>query len=246
MIQQHPSTVDLYKEKLISTGIVSAEDVEQKISSMKESYEEDYQNAKSYVPDPAEWLASNWQGAAIGSLVSERPYNQTGVQMEILKLVGRALTYVPADMEVHSDIKQLLQTRKRILETGEGVTMAFAESLAFGALMIKFSPGRQPIACPVAEGDSDGNGGGGAACNINDKNDVSRILNSTSTSVDIIDTESFHSSNSSNSDTAYHAQLNHRTTAVDRESSVVDFKSLSQNVQLQEHPMVHIRLSGQV
>ena len=55
--------------------------------------------------------------------------------------VGKALTVVPEDLEIHPDIKQLLNHRKKMLDSGEGITMAFAEALAFGCLMSKFSPG---------------------------------------------------------------------------------------------------------
>lgn len=100
----------------------------------------DYLKSKSYIPDPAEWLASNWQGKAIGSLVADRPYNQTGVDLNILKQIGLSLTQVPDDMMLHEDIKRLLEVRKQMIESQRGITMAFAEALAFGCLMAKFSP----------------------------------------------------------------------------------------------------------
>jgi 2-oxoglutarate dehydrogenase complex dehydrogenase (E1) component-like enzyme len=57
--------------------------------------------------------------------------------MTTLQMIGKALTTVPANFEAHKDIIKLIQQRKRILETGEGVTMALAESLAFGCLMTR-------------------------------------------------------------------------------------------------------------
>ena len=79
-------------------------------------------------------------GEAVGSLLSGRPYNQTGVRYKTLMQVGRSLTKVPNDFVVHKEIEKLLMSRRKILETGEGVTMAFAESLAFGCLMARFQP----------------------------------------------------------------------------------------------------------
>lgn len=56
----------------------------------------------------------------MGSLVSSRPYNQTGVRIQTLMEIGRSLTAVPDDFEIHKDVMKLLQSRKKMLETGEG------------------------------------------------------------------------------------------------------------------------------
>jgi 2-oxoglutarate dehydrogenase E1 component len=66
------------------------------------------------------------------------------VELSILHKVGESLTRVPEDFEVHRDIQKLLASRKRALESGKGITMAFAESLSFGCLMTKFSPDARP------------------------------------------------------------------------------------------------------
>ena len=64
--------------------------------------------------------------------------------MVTLDLVGRSLLNVPEDMVLHNDIKTLLNQRKKMLDTREGITMAFAEALAFGCLMKKFEVEEEP------------------------------------------------------------------------------------------------------
>ena len=80
------------------------------------------------------------QGKAIGSLVADRPYNQTGVEINTLHTIAKALLVVPPDIVLHSDIKILLQQRKQMMESGTGITMAFAEALAFGCLVTRLFP----------------------------------------------------------------------------------------------------------
>jgi len=87
-----------------------------------------------------EWLSSNWQGSAIGSLISKRPYNQTGVNLSTLKKLMKSLTKVPEDFVLHKEIQKIIDYRKKCLETGTGINFAFSEALAFGALMTKFTP----------------------------------------------------------------------------------------------------------
>lgn len=140
LIDSHPTNFAIYVDKLVSQGIVTREEVKMMSDALWESYERDYKDSTEYVADPTDWLASNWQGAAIGSLVSVRPYNQTGVDPVILYEVGTALTTVPIDFSIHKDVDKLLQARKKMLDTGEGITMGFAELLAFGCLMHKYHP----------------------------------------------------------------------------------------------------------
>ena len=42
-------------------------------ASVWSEYEREYRDHIGYKADPLEWLASNWQGAAIGSLIARRP-----------------------------------------------------------------------------------------------------------------------------------------------------------------------------
>ena len=140
LIDEHRSIFEIYSNFLIDEGVLTESQVKEFSDGVYREYDSAIQESQDYVPDPLEWLASNWQGAAIGSMLSTRPYNQTGVRMSALQAVGKALLHVPPDFQVHRDIQKLLKSRERMLETGEGISMAFAEALAFGCLMSKFNP----------------------------------------------------------------------------------------------------------
>lgn len=138
LIQDHPTSLEIYCKKLIAEGLRTHAEITSASIALSQEYEMSLKS--NYIPDPLEWLASNWQGAAIGSLLSTRPYNQTGVRESTIQAVGRALVAIPEHFEVHKDIHKLISNRKKMLETRQGITMAFAEALAFGTLMSKFNP----------------------------------------------------------------------------------------------------------
>lgn len=140
LIEQHAPVLESYTKKLIAEGVLTETAAAEASAAIYREYTTAIKESNSYVPDPLEWLASNWQGAAIGSMLSTRPYNQTGTALSTLESVGRALLRVPDDFVLHPDIIKLLKSRQKMLETGEGITMAFAEAIAFGCLMSKFSP----------------------------------------------------------------------------------------------------------
>eukprot|EP00606_Chrysophyceae_sp_TOSAG23-5_P000298 GSChrysophyteH2.ASY1.ANO1.707.1 assembled CDS len=121
-ISAHPPTLEIYKNKLIEQGLVSETEIDSII-------------AMNYEPDPVEWLQSNWQGDALGTLLSKRPFNTTGVRWNVLQRLGRVLTTIPDDIVVHKDVQRYLNKYKKVFESGEGVTWALAEALAFGSLV---------------------------------------------------------------------------------------------------------------
>jgi hypothetical protein len=51
------------------------------------AFEGEYAGASSYIPQPQEWLASNWQGEALGGAGAKKNVVPTGLPMETLKHV---------------------------------------------------------------------------------------------------------------------------------------------------------------
>lgn len=136
MIEKHPPALDLYSKKLIDAKVMTQKEIDLLSAEVMESNIQEFKQSKEYVPDKYEWLSSNWQGHAISDMKS-RPYNQTGCRMSVLLKVGKSLCTYPPDFEIHSNIAKLIQYREKVLKSGKGVNMAFAEALAFGTLLNK-------------------------------------------------------------------------------------------------------------
>lgn len=143
VIETHPSTLKQYGEKLMSAGVITKEEIDAQSASLLSSFQEDFLLAKEYVADPTEWLSSNWQLEALRSL-NERPFNNTGVKLETLRSVGQSLCELPESIKPHPYVEKLLESRKEMLKTGKGITLAFAEALAFGALLTRYTPDHHP------------------------------------------------------------------------------------------------------
>jgi 2-oxoglutarate dehydrogenase E1 component len=67
-------------------------------------FETEYVAADSSAPTLHEWLASNWQGEALGSSRSKRYVQPTGVDLETLQKVGRAISTPPPGFNLHPDV----------------------------------------------------------------------------------------------------------------------------------------------
>ena len=102
--------------------------------------DEELAAAEGYKPNKADWLDGRW--SAIGFADDEARRGDTGVAVETLREVGRRITAVPQDFNAHKTIQRLLQRRREMVETGEGIDWAMAEHLAMGTLLREGFPVR--------------------------------------------------------------------------------------------------------
>ena len=60
IIDTHPSTLDIYRQKLVASNIMTYSEMQEQSKALMASFQEDFLMAKEHVVDPTEWLASNW------------------------------------------------------------------------------------------------------------------------------------------------------------------------------------------
>jgi 2-oxoglutarate dehydrogenase E1 component len=137
-IRSHPAIVELYSKKLLSEGIITEAEVEEMKSSWRSKLDAEFDIAGSYKPNKADWLDGRWSGLkAVREDQDDPRRGQTGVSVETLQQIGKALTTIPEGFHLHRTIQRFLDNRKKMLETGEGFDWAMAEALAFGSLLLE-------------------------------------------------------------------------------------------------------------
>ena len=139
-IKQHPSVVEVYSNRLVDEGVLSREQVDEMRSDFRSHLEREFQTAESYKPNKADWLDGRWSG--VGFADDEARRGVTGVSIESLKDVGRRVTTVPTDFHAHKTVGKLLERRREMIETGNGIDWSMAEHLAFGTLVKEGFPVR--------------------------------------------------------------------------------------------------------
>ncbi len=132
-IQSHPTSMQLYADQLIKEGLITEDEVQQRIESFQDYLEQEFDTANSYKPNKADWLDGKWSGFEVASGDVRR--GKTGVPKDELIKVGQTLVTVPKGFRIHRTIDRLLDKKKKMIETGEGIDWATAEALAFGTLL---------------------------------------------------------------------------------------------------------------
>jgi 2-oxoglutarate dehydrogenase E1 component len=139
-IRSHPTVVEICSKKLIDGGEVTAEEVDSMRARFRAHLDAEFQASDSYRPNKADWLDGQWAG--LGHPEDEARRGNTGVDVGVLKEVGRRITTIPGDFNVHRTVQRLLERRREMVERGEGIDWAMAEHLAFGTLVREGFPVR--------------------------------------------------------------------------------------------------------
>jgi len=139
VIRQHPPVSQLCAAKLEAEGVIDAGWADARRAEFTTRLEEDFEAAKSYKPNKADWFAGRWSGLhAPADPENARRNIATGVSDKLFDSIGRTLTTIPADVEVHKTLRRVIDARGAMFadkSDGEVFDWATAESLAFGTLL---------------------------------------------------------------------------------------------------------------
>ncbi|WP_447750695.1 2-oxoglutarate dehydrogenase E1 component [Sphingopyxis fribergensis] len=139
VIRQHPPVSQLCAAKLEAEGVVDAGWADARRAEFVTRLEEDFESAKSYKPNKADWFAGRWSGLhAPADPENARRNIATGVSDKLFDSIGRTLTTIPADVEVHKTLRRVIDARGAMFadkSDSEVFDWATAESLAFGTLL---------------------------------------------------------------------------------------------------------------
>jgi 2-oxoglutarate dehydrogenase E1 component len=139
-IKEHPTQVAIYAERLVTEGVVSQAEVDDMKTAFRARLDTEMAAADSFKPNRADWLDGRW--SQIGFADDDVRRGETGVAFDALRDIGRRITTVPADFRAHRTIQRLLDRRREMIDTGEGIDWSMAEHLAFGSLLREGLPVR--------------------------------------------------------------------------------------------------------
>ena len=131
-IANHPTTRQIYADRLVAAGVVGGAEIEAMTTRFVADLEAQFEAAKGYRPNRADWLEGAWAGLAAAPDDDRR--DDTGVALDKLREVGQGLVTVPEGFHLNPKIARQLEARGAAIELGEGIDWATAEALAIATL----------------------------------------------------------------------------------------------------------------
>ncbi len=138
-IKHHPTTLNIYGNKLIKEGTITHDEFSNMKMEFKNLLEEQFKTAKEYKPK-LEWYEGTWSRFKPEKGKDKR--GVTGVSLDKIKKIGEKLTIIPKDFDIHPKIRKVFENKKKMFLTGMNFDWATAEQLAFGTLLDEGYPVR--------------------------------------------------------------------------------------------------------
>ena len=132
-IDDHPRTRQLYAQKLESDGTLPEGSGAKIVEEFTNHLDKEFEARHSYKANKADWLEGKWAGLSIAEGDARR--GQTGVDIDLLKEVGYAISEAPQNFGLNSKIARQLKQKRNMIETGKDIDWGTAEALAFGTLL---------------------------------------------------------------------------------------------------------------
>ncbi|EJU03084.1 oxoglutarate dehydrogenase [Dacryopinax primogenitus] len=138
-IEKQPTVLTQYTKQLIANKSFAEKDIEEHKKWVWGMLEKGAAASEQYKPSSREWLSSPWQGFPSPKELAEKvlPQSETGVEIDILKHIGKVISSWPEGFNPHRNLARILQTRGKAIEAGEGIDWPTAEALAFGTLALE-------------------------------------------------------------------------------------------------------------
>jgi 2-oxoglutarate dehydrogenase E1 component len=135
-IATHPTTLEIYSKKLIAEGVVTQGEVDKMKTDWRARLDVELEASQSYKSNKADWLDGRWAGFKVAEMSDDPRRGNTGIAIETLKDIGSKITAVPQGFHVHRTIQRFLDSRRKAIETGDGIDWSTAEALAFCSLLL--------------------------------------------------------------------------------------------------------------
>lgn len=143
MIRQHPTTLEIYSKKLQDEGVVDAAEFEQMKADWRTKLDAEHEAGQAYKPNKADWLDGRWAGLKTAEDEDDpRRRGNTGVDLDVLRDIGRKITTAPEGFHLHRTIQRFLDARAKSIADGSGIDWSTGEALAFCSLLLEGHPVR--------------------------------------------------------------------------------------------------------
>lgn len=137
LIKEHPSVMNLNKARLLKERIITENDVAEMDKKILNAMDLDYTKAHNVSKEAFTDIPLAVSKEVICSHKTNEP---TGVPMDKLSVISDKISHLPADFKLHPKLNKFFESRKEFSNSDVKIDWAFAESLAFGSLLLEGNP----------------------------------------------------------------------------------------------------------
>lgn len=141
-IANHPNPRDIYSEKLIGQGVMREEEVDEAEEKYDTDLEECLDSARKLSKVSIQhFLKEHWKGYHYATDNDFTTTIETGVDRELLVMIGNRVNSLPEEYNLISKTKKLFEERRKMIKE-DRLDWALGEQLAYATLLLDGHPVR--------------------------------------------------------------------------------------------------------
>ncbi len=134
-IAQHPTTLTVYRERLVAEGVLDKAEAEKQVAEFREllgdaqSYARDFMPRQQVFAFGGLWKGLTWAGDDWSA--------ETAVAPTVLTEIAESFTRAPEGFTRHPKAERLMESRAAMLKEGTAIDWGCGEALAVGSLVLE-------------------------------------------------------------------------------------------------------------
>ena len=138
-IKTHPSVKAIYANYLIKSGVIAQTD----LSTMENKFNKQLSDAFDRIRKKSiEFKSDTPLAISKEKIAAVKHIEKTSIQEETLQKIVNSITTVPPNFSIHPKLKKFMEKRKDLIDGLIEADWAYAETLAFGSLLLEGNPVR--------------------------------------------------------------------------------------------------------
>ena len=133
IINKHPGTLRLYVDKLITAGVIKAQDAEDLVQAYRAAMDEGINPNKNVCYDYKSPYTINW--TPFLEPIKWNKKVKTGVALQTLKQLAIRLTDIPEGFKLHPRVEKIIADRRLMGDGKLPLDWGMAENLAYASLL---------------------------------------------------------------------------------------------------------------
>ncbi|QQS34715.1 MAG: multifunctional oxoglutarate decarboxylase/oxoglutarate dehydrogenase thiamine pyrophosphate-binding subunit/dihydrolipoyllysine-residue succinyltransferase subunit [Ignavibacteriales bacterium] len=138
-IKNHASVRQIYSDSLLKQNVLTADEINKMNEEVNNLLSDAFDKIKR---KSASFNADVPLAVSKEKMASVKPENRTNIDEQTLNTVVDGITQLPAEFKGHPKLSKFLEKRKALLSGKDDADWAFAESIAFGSLLLEGTPVR--------------------------------------------------------------------------------------------------------
>lgn len=139
VINKHPTTREIYAKRLVEGGVLSEEQVQERIEEYRTALDNGDHVVKSLVKEPDSTSFVDWR-PYLGHQWTAR--HDTRFDLKTLQELANRLTSLPDGLVVQRQVSKIIEDRVKMAAGGLALNWGFAETMAYATLLHEGHPVR--------------------------------------------------------------------------------------------------------